>query len=172
MSYPDIPYNPFYFLQGDTEIYNTLLDAKKGNHPLLKYFKILYPDKINQQPINAIYIGRLDSIHQQRFDTNETEEWEVNVEILITTKKYQKLNRRQLLKTAVYAIKEVISNSLVSGAIDFREVSFVYDRNNLIQFARMVIVMRETNLYNYESEMRKVCKILTEIDVEKSKTKE
>ena len=30
------------FLQLDTEIYNTLLDAKKGNHELLKFFKIQY----------------------------------------------------------------------------------------------------------------------------------
>ena len=50
------------FMELDTRIYNDLLDNVKNKHPLLKHFKILYPEKVPISMMNAIYVGRIETV--------------------------------------------------------------------------------------------------------------
>ena len=167
MSYPNIPYQPNFFLQSDTEIYNCLMDAKKSGHPLLKHFKILYPDKVPQEQISAIYVGRMDTTHKLKKDSFSHTHWDVMTEIFITTKSYDKLSRRKMLKTATYAVIEVIKNSVIGDFVNIVSQQFIYDKNNLLQYSRISLRTAETShKESIEKEMLEVCKILTEISVE------
>lgn len=160
-------HQPNFFLNSDTEIYNALLDAKKSGHELLKHFKILYPNKIPQNPINAIYVGRLETIHEAYDDTFDHYDWRVSTDIFITTKQYDKVDRYRMLKTATFAVMEVLLESKIGSFIKLHNQGFIYDNNNLIQMSRLSIYSRENSYKDtMKSEYEKVCKILTEISIE------
>lgn len=156
---------PNFLFNSDTEIYNALLDAKKSHHIMLKHFNIMYPNKIPQNPVNAIYVGRLDTIyHVDSFDHTE---WNVTTEIYITTKQYDKIDRYRMLKTATFAVMEILQKSKIGAFIDIENQSFIYDTNNLIQMSRITVRTKETSYKeNIEKELHCVCGILAELDVE------
>ena len=151
-------------MQLDTDIYNVLLDAKKGGHKLLKHFKIYYPEKINISMVNAIYVGRLETnLVENEYVTFDTTEWNVNIEIVITTKDNPKLERRKLLKSASVAVKNVLHNSGLD--LKVKSIIFEYDNTNVIQQCRIVIEGSEYDLYGDDKEYLHICNILEETDV-------
>jgi hypothetical protein len=148
----------------DTDIYNVLLDAKKGGHNLLKHFKIYYPEKINISMTNAIYVGRLETnLVENEYVTFDMTQWNVNIEIVITTKDNPKLERRKLLKSASVAVKNVLHNSGLD--LQVKAINFEYDNTNVIQQCRMVIEGTEYDLYEDDKEYLHICNILDKIDV-------
>lgn len=155
------------FLRSDAEIYNVLLDAKKSGHPLLKHFKILYPNKVPVEPINAIYVGRLGTIDNAEHETSDSSEWKVSVDIFILTKKYEHLERYRFLKTVTYAVMEILSKSRIADFIDFPEQSFIYDANNILQTSKIRVTSYETSHKTnwLEEEVKHVCELLTEIEI-------
>lgn len=167
----EIEYNPYHLFQSDTEIYNTLLDAKKAGHKLLKFFKILYPDKIPQEPITAIYIGRLDTLFKPRESSFDHNSYTVQTEIYITSKSYERLERRRLLKSATYAVIEVLEHSVIGDALRIVNQSFVYDTNNILQYSRILVETREVkHLVNCaEEELSKVCSIMSCMSIDGEK---
>ena len=159
--------NVNYFLNSDTEIYNALLDAKKSGHHMLKHFKILYPNKIPQDPVNAVYVGRLDTIQKEDENSFDHYQWEVTTDVFITTKKYDKIDRYRMLKSATFAVIEVLLKSKVGAFIKIKNQSFVYDTNNLIQVSRLTVETKENSYTDKaEHEVKRICGILSQIDVE------
>lgn len=165
--YSEIEENPASFLQSDTEIYNTLLDAKKAGHPLLKFFQIMYPNKVPVEPINAIYVGRLTSDDNKKMTTNESTEWEVTTNIYIITKKYDHLERYKMLKLATYSVMEVLSKSRIADFLDFPHQQFIYDNHNIIQTSKIEVTSYETahRRKKINDEIMKVCSVLSEIEI-------
>ena len=167
--YSGLEGNPIAFLESDTEIYNTLLDAKKAGHPLLKFFKILYPTKVPIEPINAIYVGRQGSNDNKKMTTNMSTEWEVTTNIYILTKKYDHLERYKMLKLATYSVMEVLSKSRIADFLDFPHQAFYYDNNNILQTSKIQVVSYETahksKLKELDDECLKVCEVLEEIEI-------
>lgn len=164
--YSEIEENPASFLQSDTEIYNTLLDAKKAGHPLLKYFQIMYPTKVPVEPINAIYVGRLTSSDNKKMTTSDSTEWEVTTNIYIITKKYDHLERYQMLKLATYSVMDVLSKSQIADFLDFPYQQFIYDNHNIIQTSRIEVRSYETaHRHRYNKEIMKLCDVLSEIEI-------
>lgn len=159
------------FLESDTEIYNTLLDARKGGHPLLKHFNILYPEKVPISDVNAIYVGRLNSNYNVGEATFEAETWDVTIEIVITTKQYDHLDRRRTLKSVGYAVKKVLSHSPIGAYIKFNNFNFEYDQKNVIQQARWGLTVKEYDIEKYEEELLHVCRVLADIDIYKKNKK-
>ena len=155
------------FLRSDTEIYNVLLDAKKTGHPLLKHFKILYPNKVPVEPINAVYVGRMGTTDNRQHLTNDSSEWCVVTDIYIVTKKYDHLERYRLLKTMTYAVMEILSRSRIADFIDFPEQNFVYDSNNILQTSKIRVISYETSHKTnwVAEEVKNVCEMLTEMEI-------
>ena len=166
-------YQPNFLFNSDTEIYNALLDAKKSNHMMLKHFNIMYPNKIPQNPVNAIYVGRLDTVFHDDYDSFDHYEWEVSTEIYITTKQYDKVDRYRMLKTATFAVMEVLLNSKIGSFLEIENQSFIYDNNNLLQMSRITVKTKEnTYVDNIKNELKHICGILAELDVEGTMHKE
>lgn len=160
-------HHPNFLLNSDTEIYNALLDAKKSGHDLLKHFKILYPNKIPQDPVNAVYVGRLDTTHKPFDDSFDHYDWEVTTEIYITTKQYDKIDRYRMLKSATFAVMEVLLESKVGAFMDIHQQTFIYDNNNLIQMSQLTVRTTENSYKDkMQSEYERVCKILTKLSIE------
>lgn len=148
------------FMQLDTQIYNALLDNKKGGQPILKHFKIYYPEKIPITMINAIYIGRLETtLVEDQYDTFDSDKWKVDIDIVITTKDNPKLERRKLLKSVSIAVKNVILNSGIDAKV--KSVNFEYDNTNVIQQCRISVEGFEYDIYDNDNrEYLRICKIL------------
>ena len=157
------------FLQLDTEIYNTLLDAKKGNHELLKFFKIQYPEQFAQTHVNCIYVGRTLAQKELNDTTFDVESWNVQIELIITTKEYEHLKRRQLLKSTVYAIRTILKKSSIADCIMFNNVEFEYDNTNVLNLASVTLTGRESYLLEPYPEYKRICKVLNEIETIKLK---
>ena len=165
--YSTVEENPASFLQSDTEIYNVLLDAKKAGHPLLKFFKILYPNKVPVEPINAIYVGRMTSRDNKKMTTSDSTEWQVTVNIFIVTKKYDHLERYKMLKLATYSVMEVLSKSRIADFLDFPFQQFIYDNHNILQTSKIEVTSYETahRHKDIENEIMKVCSVLSDIEL-------
>ena len=149
----------------DEEIFNILRDAKDNGHPFLKYFSLLYPEKAPVQETNVIYIGRLDAVRNGNV-TFDGEEWDVRIEILVLTKKYEHLERRKTLKTGVFTVMEILRNSPIRDRVKFERINFEYDQKNIVQQVRLVIKGTET-FYEYpKEEMLRICKIIGNVEIE------
>lgn len=152
------------FMELDTKLYNVLLDAVKDKHPLLKHFKILYPEKIPVSNSNSIFIGRTDSTLQHGIDTTfDTDKWEVDIELIIITKDNPKYERRKLLKSVVTSVKQIIKNSGLDIIVE--SVAFEYDNTNVLQQARLRLHGIEYDIYKESNEYLQICKILEDIEV-------
>lgn len=147
----------------DEEIFNILRDAKDNGHPLLKYFSLLYPEKAPVQEMNVIYVGRLDSTKGDV--TFDGEEWNVRIEILVLTKKYEHLERRKTLKTGAFTVMQILRNSPIRDRISFERINFEYDQKNIVQQVRLVLKCKET-FYEYpKEEMLRICKIIGNVEI-------
>ena len=152
------------FMEIDTKVYNTLLTAVKDNHPILRYFKILYPEKIPVAMSNSIYVGRTETrLRKDEYNTFDTDKWEVDLELIIITKDNPKYERRKLLKSVVSVVKEVLKHSGLE--IEIESVTFEYDNTNVLQQARMRLTGLEYDVYKEDKEYLEICRILEEIDI-------
>lgn len=152
----------------DTQIYHLLLDAKKGGNPLLKHFKIEFPEQYPQTYINSINIGRTFTYPDKDRTTFDTNAYNVTVEIVITTKNYKTMKRREILKTACYEVIRLIEESVLESFVKVESHVFEYDNTNVITNARIVLVgLERFNKKAEEMEFRRVCRILEGLEIKK-----
>lgn len=161
--------NPVSFLNTDTEIYNTLVDAKKNGNELLKHFKILYPTKVPVEPINVIYVGRQDSDEDTGSRHNfDSKEWNVETNIYIMTKDYDHLDRYRLLKTVTFEVMDILEHSLIRDYIRIPEQQFLYNNHNIIQTSKITVITHEImkKVEEITDEKMKICRILSNVSLE------
>lgn len=152
----------------DTQVYHVLLDAKKGGNPLLKHFKIEFPEQYPQTYINSINIGRTFTYPDRDRTTFDTNAYNVTVEIVITTKNYKTMKRREILKTACYEVVRLIENSVLDSFVKVESQVFEYDNTNVITNARIVLNgMERFNKEHEELEFKRVCRILENLEIKK-----
>ena len=72
-------------LQSDEKILNILLSEKQNNNPILKPFKISYPNKSIAQPSNTIFVACVS--YEEQGKGFEHIDGKDLVEILVVTKK-------------------------------------------------------------------------------------
>ena len=150
----------------DTQIYNLLLDSKKGGNRLLKHFKIEYPEQYPQTYINSINVGRTYTYPDKESTTFDTNAYEVTVEIVITTKNYKTMQRREILKTACYEVIKIIENSPLAGFCRIESNVFEYDNTNVITNAR--IILKGLERFSKEVEEReynRICRLIENIEL-------
>lgn len=153
----------------DANIYNLLLDYKKGGDRLLQLFKIYYPEHYAQAHINAVYVGRTQTTPNMELSTYDTDRYDVTIELIITTKKYEKLDRRNLLKTMCYHIIDILKNSVLEDMLKSIDFMFEYDNTNVLNQARIVIVGTESfGKESKEKEYNRICKLLYDLEIEKT----
>lgn len=149
----------------DTHLYNLLLDYKKSNDPLLKMFKIYYPENYAQTHINAVYVGRTQTTPREDLTTFDMDRYECTIELIVTTKKYEKMERRRLLKTMCYHIIDIIKSSTLDSLVEHIDFTFEYDNTNVLNQARIVIRAVESfGKESKEKEFKRVCKMLYELE--------
>jgi len=150
----------------DTQIYNLLLDSKKSGNRLLKHFKIEYPEEYPQTYINSINVGRTYTYPNHELTTFDNNAYEVTVEIVITTKNYKTMQRREVLKTACYEVIKLIENSVLQGFCHVESNSFEYDNTNVIANARIVIKgIERFSREAEEKEYSRICRLLEDIEL-------
>ena len=151
------------FMELDTRIYNDLLDNVKNKHPLLKHFNIFYPGKVPISMMNAIYVGRIETVlADDGYVTFDCDKWKVSIDLIITTKDNPKVERRKLLKSTVVAVKEVLMRSGLDVSI--RDIVFEYDNTNVIQQARISLIGYEYEVYKDKKDYLKICSVFDDIE--------
>lgn len=150
----------------DTQIYNLFLDAKKCGNRLLKHFKIEYPEQYPQAYINSINVGRTFTYPDAQSTTFDTNAYEVTVEIVITTKNYKTMQRREILKTACYELVRIIEESPLSSFCKVDSNVFEYDNTNVITNARLIVKgIERFNKDAEEREYKRICRLLETIEL-------
>lgn len=131
-------------LQSDEIILNILLSEKKKGNPILKYFKISYPNKTIVQPSNTIFVAVV-SYEEQGKAYGVTEGKDL-VEIVIATKKRDNKNVKQtdysdtkfIIKTVIKEIRRLLlskeNRDYFRATPVFRNISPEY--NNTFAFNR------------------------------------
>lgn len=162
-------------LQSDEKILRILLDSKNNGNPLLKYFKISYPNKTIAQSSNSIFVATVSYEEKNKgFDHIEGKDL---VEIVIVTKKVDNKQIKQtdysdtkfIIKTVMKEIRRLLLSSdnrhLFKAKPVFRNISPEYNSNFAFNRAHLLVEVPTIESYdNYDDEVDRVRYLLTEVE--------
>lgn len=168
-------------LHTDELIVKILLDEKhQKENPLLKHFKISYPDNTIAQESNSIYVGVADyEMGSNGFDFDEGTDL---IDILVVTKKRPNKNGKKtdktiyneskhIIKTVLLEIRRILQleeNVQILGNMPrFRNITPEYNSNYIINRGHMMLQLKVIDDINENvEEFERVCSILLEDIIE------
>ena len=168
-------------LQTDEKIVSILLKEKvEKNNPLLKHFKISYPNSNIAQESNTIFVGIADyEMGDNGFDFDSGTDL---VDILVVTKKrpnkYNKKTDKEIYDESKHIIKMVLleirrilqldENVEILGNMPrFRNITPEYNRNYVINRGHMMLQLKVIDeIGDYSEQFKNVCNILLDEIIE------
>ncbi len=162
-------------LQTDEKIVEILLKEKhENNNPLLKHFKISYPNSNIAQESNTIFVGIAD--YETKGNGFDFDGGLDLVDILVVTKKRpnktgKKTDKKiydeskHIIKIVLLEIRRLLQleeNVRILGNVPrFRNITPEYNRNYVINRGHMMLQLKVIDeIEDYDTEFERVCNIL------------
>lgn len=168
-------------LQTDEKIVQILLKEKVENkNPLLKHFKISYPNSNIAQESNTIFIGIAD--YESKDNGLDFDAGVDLVDILVVTKKRPNKNGKKtdktiydeskhIIKTVMLEIRRILqleeNIAILGNTPRFRNITPEYNRNYVINRGHMMLQLKVIDEFiDYNEQFEKVCSILLDDIIE------
>lgn len=169
-------------LSTDEKIVEILLKEKYENdNPLLKHFKISYPDNTIAQMSNSIFVGVAD--YETKENGYDFDRGTDLVDILVVTKKRDNQGSKKsdkkiyseskkIIKTVMLEIRRLLQKdenvTILGGLPRFRNITPEYSQNYVLNRGHMMLQLPVIDMIeDNDEDLRCVCELLLEnIEIE------